>query len=231
MNAQAQYAPAPLRAGLYKRFFAWMMARGSTKYERQVAARKRALLSPLRGDIVEIGPGAGANLAHFPAGVRWIGYEPNPYMHAYLRQEAERCGMAVELRGDLAEQLDLPDASVDAVVSTLVLCSVEDLDATLRQVLRVLRPGGRFVFIEHVAAPRGTRLRRWQDRIAPLWRALGDGCCPNREIWAAIENAGFADVRIEHFHVAVPLPLEALHISGVATKAAERFCSTLESQL
>jgi len=194
------------------------MARHSEGYERQVVDRKRALLGPLRGDVVEIGPGAGPNLAHFAEGVRWVGFEPNPYMHAYLRREAENRGAAVDVRYTAAEQLDLPDASADAVVSTLVLCSVDDLAATLRQILRVLRPGGKFVFIEHVAAPRGTRLRRWQDRIEPIWRVIGDGCHPNRETWAAIEKAGFADVKCEHFGVRLHVPLEAPHIAGVAVK-------------
>jgi ubiquinone/menaquinone biosynthesis C-methylase UbiE len=211
---------SPPRAGLYKRFFAWLMAHHSDGYERQMAVRKRELLSSLSGDVVEIGPGTGPNLAHFAEGVRWVGFEPNPYMHAYLHREAENRGLAVDMRYTAAERLDLPDASADAVVSTFVLCSVDDLAAALQQILRVLRPGGRFVFIEHVAAPRGTRLRRWQDRIEPLWRVIGDGCRPNRETWAAIEQAGFADVRYEHFGVKLSVPFEAPHIAGVAVKGA-----------
>jgi SAM-dependent methyltransferase len=142
----------PKRAGWYQRLFAWGMARSSTAHSALVAEHKRALLSSLQGDVLEIGPGTGPNLAYYAPGIRWIGVEPNPHMHPYLRREAERLGLTVDLRTGTAERLIAADASVDAVVSTLVLCSVADLPGTLREIRRVLRPGGPFVFIEHVAA-------------------------------------------------------------------------------
>jgi len=110
--------------------------------------------------VLEIGPGAGPNLAYFSPHIRWVGIEPNPFMHPYLRRQAERLNRTVEIRDASAERVPLQDNSVDAVVSTLVLCSVKDVSGALQEILRVLRPGGRFVFIEHVAAPPGTWLRR-----------------------------------------------------------------------
>ncbi len=204
------------RAGLRRRVFAWMMSKGNAKYERAVAERKRALLAGLSGTVLEIGPGAGANLGYFARGIRWIGMEPNPFMHGYLKAEAERHGLQVELRSGSAEQLDVEDASADAVVSTLVLCSVPDLTVVLREIRRVLKPGGRFVFIEHVAAPQGTWLRRVQRAFRPISKTFADGCQPDRETWRAIEAAGFAQVDLEHFRA--PAPIISPHIAGVAVK-------------
>ena len=201
---------------LYQRWFAWGLAKGVGAYERLVAERKRDLLGALGGTVLEIGPGTGANLTYFAPGIRWLGIEPNPYMERYLAREAARLGRRIEVRGGTAERLDLMDASVDAVVSTLVLCSVPDQALALAEVRRVLRPGGRFVFLEHVAAPRGTWLRRAQRAIRPAWRLLGDGCSPDRETWQAIARAGFAEVALERFHL--PLPIMAPHIAGVAVR-------------
>lgn len=201
---------------LYQRGFAWGLAAAGDAYERLVAERKRALLGPLSGTVLEIGPGTGTNLAYLAPGIRWLGIEPNPYMERYLRREAERLGRVVEVRGGTAERLDLMDASVDAVVSTLVLCSVADQARALAEVRRVLKPGGRFVFLEHVAAPRGSWLRRAQRAVRPVWRLLGDGCFPDRETWHAIGQAGFTEVRLDRFHL--PVPIMAPHIGGWAVR-------------
>jgi SAM-dependent methyltransferase len=210
--------PALRPAGIWKRLFAFMLARGASPYEEAVAAYKQRLLGELRGTVVEIGAGAGKNLHYLPRDSRYIGYEPNPHFHPYLRAEAERLGRAVEIRRGVVEQLDLPDDSADAVVSTLVLCSVLDLRGALREIRRILRPGGRLVFIEHVAAPQGTRLRRWQGRLAGIWRHAGDGCQLTRETWRDIEQGQFGGVHIEHFRARIPVPLVAPHIAGYAVK-------------
>jgi len=203
--------PSPL-----KPLFAWMLAHGMGRYEQAMGERKRALLAPLRGRVVEIGPGAGVNLHSFAPEVEWIGIEPNPWLHPYLQQEAARLGRTIDLRAGTAEALDLPDASVDAVVSTLVLCSVTDPARVLREALRVLKPGGCFVFLEHVAAPRGSGLRRLQRLLRPGWRVIADGCRPDRETGTAIEQAGFRRVAIERFRG--PVPVIRPHIAGVAEK-------------
>lgn len=207
---------APAKAGLSKRVHAWLLAHCGARYERMVAERKRGLFGGLRGDVLEIGPGAGPNLGYYPQDCRWIGVEPNPFMHPYLRQAAERVGLAIEIRTIVAEKLPAEDQSMDAVVSTLVLCSVRDPAIVLREILRVLKPGGRFVFLEHVAAPDGTRLRKVQRIIRPVWKRLADGCHPDRETGPAIERAGFARVSYEQFRL--PLGPVSTQIAGWAIK-------------
>lgn len=203
--------------GWYKRLFAWLMAHGTAQYEAQMADHKQALFADLHGNVLEIGPGTGSNLPYYPSDIHWIGIEPNPFMHSYLRREAERLGLDIDLRRGTAERLDVEDNSIDAVVSTLVLCSVDSLAATLQEVLRVLKPGGRFFFLEHVAAPEGTGLRRVQHWVKPLWKILGDGCRPDRETWVALENAGFERVDYQHFRADIPA-IVSPQIIGVATK-------------
>lgn len=198
----------------YKRVFPWLLARGNKAYERWMAERKHRLLGRLSGVVAEIGPGTGANLPYLPRGVRWIGIEPNPYARPYLVRAAREAGVTLDLRAGSAERLPLDAGSVDAVVGTLVLCSVSDLDAALREIRRVLKPGGRFIFIEHVAAPAGTLRRRLQRWVRPVWRVVGDGCHPDRETLRAIRAAGFARVEVEEF--LAPTGLIAPHIAGIA---------------
>jgi SAM-dependent methyltransferase len=192
------------------------MAKGTDGYEQIVAQRKRALFSDLHGTVLEIGPGAGPNLRYYPVDAEWIGVEPNLHMHPYLRREAERLGRPITIETGTADHLPVPDASVDAVVSTLVLCSVPDVAATLAEIRRVLKPDGRFLFIEHVGAPPGSGLRRVQSFIRPVWSAFADGCHPDRDTGATLDAAGFKRVRYQPFNV--PAPIIRPHIMGVATK-------------
>lgn len=208
-------ADLPPKRGLCPRIFAAVMTRARIDHaSSDLAQRKAALLRDLRGTVLEIGPGGGPNLTYYAADVRWIGIEPNPYMHDALRAAAAAQGRTVDLRLGHVEALPVDDASVDAVVSTHVLCSVHDLGRGLQEIRRVLVPGGKFVFLEHVAAPRGSGLRRVQNVLQPAWSWIGDGCHPNRETWAALEAAGFRKVVMEHF--ALPLPIVAPHIAGYA---------------
>ncbi len=208
--------PSPPHRRLVQRLFARCVAGSRDRIDERHGTLKQELLGSLSGTVLEIGPGTGANLPYLPPSVHWIGVEPNPYMHPYLREEAARLGRDVEVRPGVAEDLTAPDASVDAVVCTLVLCSVHDPAQALREVYRVLRPGGRFVFIEHVAARRGTWQRQAQNLVQPLWTPVGDGCHPNRETWLTIEAAGFDQLDLVHFDIGVPLV--GPHIAGVGVK-------------
>lgn len=204
------------KGGLRARFFAALLPTLSQGHAHVSEPWRRRLLGDLAGTVLEIGPGTGVNLAYLPDGVYWIGLEPNPYFHPHLRRALSLRGLSGDALLGQAEAIPLPEGSVEAVVATLVLCSVEDPRRALAEILRVLKPGGRFVFLEHVAAPRGSGLRWAQDLLCPLWAFLGDGCHPNRETLALIREAGFA--RVEAASFALPLPLVAPHVAGVAWK-------------
>ncbi len=200
------------------RFHAWFLSATEDVLERIHGGRKRRLFASLPDEIVEIGPGTGANLRHYPPGARVIGIEPNLRMHGALRRSAEERGVELEIRGLRGESLDLPSESVDAVVCTLVLCSVGDPDRVVSEALRVLRPGGRFVFIEHVAAPVGSGLRRLQDWIQRPWTWCFEGCRPNRETEDVLQRAGFSKLELERFRVRSLFVHVSPHVAGVGVK-------------
>jgi SAM-dependent methyltransferase len=200
---------------LYHRFQVWLLSLVSGLHDRRVASHKRRLLTPLRGKVVEIGPGTGPNLSYFDKSIEWIGIEPNPVARPLLVEAADRLGIDAAVGEGTAEAIPIPGGTADAVVSTLVLCTATP-DASLREIHRVLKPGGAFVFIEHVAAPRGSWLRRVQRLVRPLWKVAGGGCHPDRETWMAIEGAGFTSVEIERFSTG--LPVVSPHIAGRAVK-------------
>ncbi|GAA6754973.1 class I SAM-dependent methyltransferase [Thermus thalpophilus] len=205
-----------MKRGLRARLFAALLPALSRGHVGLSEPWRKKLLGSLAGKVLEVGPGTGVNLAYLPDGVYWIGLEPNPYFHPHLQRALGLRGLPGEVLLGQAEAIPLPEGSVEAVVATLVLCSVEDPRRALAEILRVLKPGGRFVFLEHVAAPRGSGPRWAQDLLCPLWAFLGDGCHPNRETLALIREAGFA--RVEAASFALPLPLVAPHVAGVAWK-------------
>jgi ubiquinone/menaquinone biosynthesis C-methylase UbiE len=199
-----------------QRFNAWALSHESAAYDALVGPRKERLLTPLRGTVLEIGPGTGPNLRFYHPTVRLLAAEPNAFMHPYLRERAERIRRPLELHRWRAERLEIPDRSVDAVVATLVLCSVISARATLGEVMRVLKPGGVFAFLEHVAAPPERLLHDLQRAVRPLWAFIADGCHPDRETERTIRRAGFYSVEVERF--SVPAPLVSPHICGRAVK-------------
>lgn len=205
------------RGGLNQRIFAWVLSRFSPRYEQFATKYKERLFAGVSGTVLEIGPGTGVNLHYFRRDtVRWIGVEPNFFMERYVREEAARLGMSVDFRVGTADHLPVDDGSVDVVISTLVLCCVPDQQKSLREIMRVLKAGGQLLFMEHVGAAPGSRLRRIQNLLTPVWKRLGDGCHPNRETWRELERAGFAQISYER--ITAPVPVVSPQIVGVATK-------------
>ncbi|GAB4518030.1 MAG: class I SAM-dependent methyltransferase [Anaerolineae bacterium] len=204
------------RTGWRRKLFARMYASGSDSYERLVEQRKRAFFADMQGTVVEIGAGTGANLPYYPQDVQVIAIEPNIHMHRYLREEAAKHKVAIDIRPGVAEDLGLPDESMDSVVSTLVLCSVKHQEQALAEIRRVLKPGGRFIFVEHVAAAPGSWSRRAQDVLNPAWHFIADGCNLNRDTASAIEAAGFKYLHMDHFKL--PMWPTGPHVAGMAIK-------------
>jgi len=172
---------------------------------RVYASHKTRLLSGLRGTVVEIGPGTGLNLAYLDRFVTYVGLEPNRHLHPRIRAQMRIQGIAGEVIESPVETDFLPANSADIVISTLVLCSVPNVQSALASIQRVLRPGGRFVFIEHIAARETSWSRVVQERITPLWSCCFDGCHPNRTTDRAIMHAGFESVEMTHFEVGFPV--------------------------
>jgi ubiquinone/menaquinone biosynthesis C-methylase UbiE len=154
-------------------------------------AHRQALLIQATGDVLEVGAGTGANLLLYGNGVRTLTLtEPEkPMVRRLEKHIAERHPDAKLLRAP-AEDLPFNDSSFDTVVSTLVLCTVDDQRRALREMRRVLRPGGRLLFIEHVRSEE-EKLARFQDRMAPINVRIGHGCHCNRPTLEGIRNAGF----------------------------------------
>ena len=188
---------------------------GASAERRWMGWRRRRLLAGARGAVLEIGGGTGANLAHYRDVDRVTIAEPDPFMRNKIGPKLEDARVPVEVASAGAEALPFPDGSFDTVVSTLVLCTVPDQEAALDEVRRVLRPGGRLLFIEHVRATGSAA--RWQDRLEPLWRRLLGGCHPNRDTVAAIEEAGFEIETFESFYPPDPLSGLMPHVQGSAT--------------
>lgn len=178
------------------------------------------LLGDLSGDVLEVGAGTGLNLPFYPPAVtRLVLSEPDPHMRKQLAGKVRSRGddRVDVVDGDL-DGLAMPDGAFDAVVSTLVLCSVPRLDRALAEIRRVLRPGGRFVFIEHVAAEDRPRRLRWQHRVEPVWKRVSGNCHLTRRTGAAIEAAGFRIVRHQRESMRKAWPLVRPTIRGVAVR-------------
>lgn len=180
--------------------------------------QKSTVFADLPPTVVELGSGVGANLRYLPAGGRLIAIEPNPYMHRRLRRAARTRGVDLAIRSVVGERIDLPDASADAVISSLVLCSVRDPQAVLVEVRRVLRPGGRFSFAEHVAAKRGTPTRWSQRLLRRPWAWTFEGCSCERDLASVIRTAGFASIDLRHYRIHSPFLPFNTQIAGTAIK-------------
>ena len=213
---------------IQKRLFAWGMGRANAADASAIklidcaeygslGELKQALLGNVQNQVLEIGPGAGANLGYYPHKINWIGVEPNPYMHPYLKKEAQQRELSqIKLLQGTAEDLPVEENSIDTVVSTHVLCSVKDLDRSLQEIKRILKPGGNFIFIEHVAGECCTWTRRIQDGIEPVWKIIFDNCHPNRETWKSLKNSDWEIVSYKQFHLS--FPIVSPHIAGIVSK-------------
>jgi SAM-dependent methyltransferase len=184
-----------------------------------LGARRRELLRGATGRVLEVGAGTGANLAHYPALERLILAEPDGAMRRRLAARAAGSPFAVEVLEAPAEDLPVGGASGDAVVCTLVLCSVDDPARALAEMRRVLRPGGRLLFLEHVRAE--GRAGRRQDRLEPVWRRLCAGCHPNRDTVAGIRRAGFGITSLRTLADVPAAPWTRPVVAGVAVAPAE----------
>lgn len=202
-------------------WFARVYARMASSMEEMGAAdHRRALLDGITGRVIEVGAGTGANFRHYPPTVdEVVAVEPEAYLRGLAERAAARTTARITVVDGVAEHLPAADGSVDAAVVSLVLCSVPDQSVALAEVRRVLRPGGRLHFWEHVRSQRAGHARIQRGLDATIWPRIGGGCHAARDTAAAIAAAGFTVERLERF--AFPgkgLTPTRPQILGVATR-------------
>ena len=214
--------PGERRPDLDNPFFARFYRRNrETAEKRGEREHRRRTLEGLRGRVVELGAGDGANFGLYPPEVdEVVAIEPEHHLRAFAEEEAARAAVKVTVVAGFADQLPLADASVDAAVASLVLCTVPDPAAALRELYRVMRPGGELRFYEHVHAHRQP-LRAvlevaYRSRV---WPMIGGGCNPTRETGQAIEAAGFRIERCDRFAFSPgPVIPKIPHLLGIARR-------------
>lgn len=207
--------------GTWGRVFAAVYDRMSAASERDgLRAHRIALLTDATGDVLEVGGGTGANLPFYGDRVRSLTItEPEKPMVRRLERRIRDLSSDAKLLRAPAEDLPFEDASFDVVVSTLVLCTVDDQPRALRELRRVLRPGGRLLFMEHVRSD-DPKLARWQDRMLPLNVRIACGCHCNRPTLDSIRGAGFELTRLERDTLKHAPPFLRPLVVGAAQPAA-----------
>ena len=184
--------------GLYDKYFLapFINCACGTK---PIRYQRRKVVPLCEGRVLEVGMGSALNLPFYdPAKVELVwGLEPSAAMRDKARANLEKSPIEVKLIDLPGEEIPLEDNSVDTVLLTYTLCTIPDWHAALRQMRRVLKPGGRLVFTEHGRAP-DPGVSRWQERINPLWKKFAGGCNLNRPIPHLIEESGFAVEQLEH---------------------------------
>lgn len=179
--------------------------------------RRAEALAGAHGRLLIVGLGPGRDLAHLPTGVTdVVAVEPEPSMRAYSAPRVRRTPVPVWLVGGVAEALPLPADSVDAILVSLVMCSVPDPARAAGEFRRVLRRGGTLHVLEHVHASPGSRLRLWQDRLDPMWSRLAAGCHVTRDTRRVLLDAGFDTSQLLDTTVRLAPALVSPHVIGTA---------------
>lgn len=197
----------------------WMFAASYDLLDRTVQARvvdyRKQTAGEAKGEVLEIGAGTGSNLPFYSGDVQLTAVDQSPHMLKRLQKRALVLGRRPNVLLSTGEVLPFRSGSFDNVVTTLVLCMVDHQDRVLGEARRVLRPGGRLLFYEHVASTNPIR-RRWENRVNPVWRFATTGCSLNRDTETAIRAAGFSCVNLRRFDLSVGLPVTLPNIVGTA---------------
>ncbi|XP_077983596.1 thiol S-methyltransferase TMT1A-like [Glandiceps talaboti] len=221
-----------LYESLFPVIFPRMMQRFMVEYNQEMDEIKRELFWDLdylkrklnhKLTVLEIGVGTGANFKYYPKGSSVIPVDPNGNFDQYLKTNAKDCSRVNVQKLVVAYGEDMKaiqDSSVDVVVATLVMCSVTDIEGFLKETRRVLKPQGKFYYLEHIAGTRNTWMRHLQHLVTPLWSLVAGGCMLNRDTWKHINNAGFSRVEYRKFMAPLPMKYHIIrpHLVGHAVK-------------
>jgi ubiquinone/menaquinone biosynthesis C-methylase UbiE len=163
--------------------------------------KKKFLFKNLKGTIAELGPGTGLNLEYYPKNIKWIGIEPNSDLREEITNKAKKLKMKnIIVKNATAEKIPIKSNSVETVISTLMLCSVKDVKKTIKEVHRILKPNGKFIFIEHVAGKPNTLRKSTQNLLAKSpYLIISDNCHPNRDIGNEIKKSKFKSVNYKTY--------------------------------
>jgi ubiquinone/menaquinone biosynthesis C-methylase UbiE len=217
----ADTPPAPI-ADIEVRhpFFARFFDRLSKAMERELGPRRDQLLAGLSGRVIEVGAGNGINFAHYPELVGVVvALEPEGYLRSKAEVAAQAASIDVSVQPGLAEELPFPDASFDAAVACLVLCTVRDQSRALAELRRVLKPGGELRFMEHVRSPKPGRARvQTLADGSRAWPWIAGGCHCSRDTVAAIQGAGFEVTRVQDIEFDPSWMITNPHVLGTATR-------------
>lgn len=179
--------------------------------QRDLAAYRARVIAAAEGNVLEVGIGSGLNLPFYTASARKvIGLDPSPNLLAMARRASSPLSLQVEFIEGSAESIPLQSASVDTVVTTWTLCSIPNPSQALGEMRRVLKSGGRLLFVEHGRAP-DPNVCWWQDRLTPVWKRVGGGCHLNRAIASLIAGAGFQFGRFETGYMRGPKPMTFMY--------------------
>ncbi len=185
-----------------------------------VRRARNEVCAGLAGDVVELGFGSGLNVPHYPPAVTGVwAVDPSGVGRRLARDRVQASRVRVEYAGLTAETLPFPDCRFDAALSTFTLCTIPDIAQALRELVRVLAPGGRFHFLEHGRAPENN-VARWQDRLAPVHHAVAGGCHLNRDIAALVRAAGLEVVELATYYGEGPRPF-SYRYQGIAQRPAD----------
>jgi ubiquinone/menaquinone biosynthesis C-methylase UbiE len=185
-----------------------------------VARQRQQVVPQAQGRVLEVGIGTGLNMPYYDKTriSQITGLDPALELHPLARQRIAQAGLPVNLLALSAEQIPLPDASFDTVLVTYTLCTIPDPLAALREMRRVLAPGGQLLFCEHGRAPEAS-VQRWQERLQPLWGPLAGGCHLGRNIPALLQASGFQVPELHTGYLPGPKPM-TYHYWGAAQAAA-----------
>ncbi|WP_092024064.1 class I SAM-dependent methyltransferase [Marinobacter zhejiangensis] len=188
----------------------------------QVMKLRSQVVPHCEGTVLEVGMGSGINLEFYnPEKVSLVyGLEPSEGMRRKASANLAKSPVHVEWLGLPGEQIPLDDNSVDTVLLTFTLCTIPDWLSALKQMLRVLKPGGKLLFLEHGQSP-DEAVHKWQDRITPVWKRVAGGCHLNRPIADMIKESGFIVDTVENLYVPKSPKIASYIYKGTAHKATE----------